>query len=245
MTTKLNQIVALEKGLKGRTESTVTRIYHTLQKTVLFSGLSRVYQPKDEEGDVFPPERTLVQENVQGQLESASQALTGLFDVVATKEWGNTLARADVKIDGQVIVAEAPVPFLLFLEKQLVDWRTMVSKLPVLDAAEVWLQDETANGLYRTEPTKTTKTKKVPKVLMKAPATDKHPAQTEVYMEDVVIGEWSKTEFSGAVPVKRRDELVERVNRLIDAVKMAREDANDTEITQQRPSAAVFSYLLA
>jgi hypothetical protein len=243
--TKLNQIVALEKGLKGRTEKAITKTYHQLQKAEPFAGLSRTYQPKDEDGDVFPPERTQVQETVPDQLDQAAKALTELFNVVATKEWGNTIARADVKIDGQVIVEGAPVPYLLFLEKRLIDWRTMVSTLPTLNPAEVWTADETANNQYRTEATKTTKTKKIPRVLTKAPATERHPAQTEVYMEDVVIGEWSTTKFSGAIPAKRRDELVERVNKLIDAVQMAREDANDAEIEQKRPAAAVFSYLLA
>lgn len=242
--TQLNQIVALEKGLKGRTEKTTTKVYHQLQRPAPFAGLSRTYQPKDEDGDVFPPERTLVQETVPDQLDQAANALTELFNVTATKEWGNTIARADVKVDGQVIVEGAPVPYLLFLEKRLVDWRTMVSAVPTLDPAEVWSEDATT-GQYRTDPTKTTKTKKTAKVLVKYPATDKHPAQTEVYMEDVVIGEWSTTKFSGAVPAKRRDELVERVNKLIDAVQVAREEANSVEIDQKRPAAAVFSYLLA
>lgn len=242
--TLLNQVVALEKGLKSRTMAAVTEIHRDLQKTPLYAGLSRTYQPKHEDGDQLPPEKQAVQLTVDEQLDKAAAALTALFDVVCTKEMGNTVARADVKVDGQVLITSATVPYLLFLEKQLTDWRTLVTNLPMLDPAEVWTYDE-GNNQYRTDVTQTTKTKKVPTVLTKAPATERHPAQTEVYNEDVVVGTWSLTRFSGAVPRSRRDELVEKANKLIDAVKAAREEANSITVDQTHVASAVFSYLLA
>jgi len=241
--TKLNQIVALEKGLKGRVKEATTRIYHLLQKGDSFAGLTRTYQPKDEEGEQIPSERKLVQATVMGQLGEAAEKLANLFDVVATKEWGNTHATADVKIGDKVIVESAPVPYLLFLEKELTDWRTMVTKIPTLSLEQTWVFDE-GNQQYRAEPTQTIRTKKVPKVLEMAKATDKHPAQVQVYNEDVPVGVWTQTLFSGAVPAKQRAALIERANLLIDAVKTAREEANSAEISQQAVSAPVFAYLL-
>jgi hypothetical protein len=35
---------------------------------------------------------------------------------------------------------------------------------------------------------------------VKAEATEKHPAQVEVYHEDVVVGQWKTVKFSGALP---------------------------------------------
>lgn len=242
--TLLNQIVALEKGLKSRTTATVTEIHRDLQKAPLYAGLSRTYQPKNHDGDQLPSEKQIVQMTVTEKLDKAAEALVALFDVVATKELGNTHAKADVVVDGELLVSGATVPYLLFLEKQLTDWRTLVTNLPMLDPAEVWTYDED-NNQYRSRVTETTKTKKIPTVLVKAPHTDRHPAQTEVYNEDVVVGTWSLTKFSGAVPRARRDELVERANKLIDAVKSAREQANSIEVQQVRAASAVFSYLLA
>lgn len=240
--TKLNQIVALEKGLKSRAESEITKIYHVLQKTALFTGLSRMYQPKDEDGDHLPAEKTIVQTTVKDQLDAAAKHLSNLFDVVATKEWGNTAAMADVVVDGQVLIHDAPVPYLLFLEKQLVNWRTMVSKLPILDAAELWTFDE-GNSQWRTEPTETQRSKKVLRALELSPATDRHPAQVQTYNEDVPVGTWVTTKFSGAVPAQRQYELTQRANKLIDAVKSAREEANGVEVTQQKVATQVFDYL--
>lgn len=242
---KLNQIVAVEKGLKERTQRALTDIYHGLQKPVLFAGLSRVYSPLTEDGEQIPPESTQVQLTVGEELVKAGALFTQLFDAVGTKEEGNRNAVADVKVDGLTLIESASVPFLLFLEKQLIDWRTAVSKVPVLDRSEVWASDDAADGQYRTPVTETLRTKKVLRNHVKAEATDKHPAQVEVFTEDTPVGRWSLTKFSGAVPVKDRDDLVSRVNTLLDAVKAAREEANSTEVHQVRVGEAVFSYLLA
>jgi len=243
--TKLNQIVALEKGLKGRVQAEITSIHHGLQKPALFNGVNRVYQPKDEDGETLPPESTLVQRTVPDELDAAAKVLTNLFDVVFTKERGNTHAKADVMVDGKILIKGAPVPYLLFLEKELINWRTLVSKLPVLDQAEVWVENDQVDNQWRTVPAGTNRSKKVQKVLTLAPATDRHPAQVQTYNEDVQVGTWMTTKLSGAVTTKRRDVLLERANQLIDAVKSAREEANGAEVQQVESAESVFSWLLA
>ena len=50
MATKLNQIIAVEKGVKSKSFQDLTEAHHAVQKPSLLSGISRVYQPKDEEG---------------------------------------------------------------------------------------------------------------------------------------------------------------------------------------------------
>lgn len=242
---QLNQIIAVRKGLAGRTEREVTDVYKQLQKKDLFGGLSRVYTAKEDGGEQLPPESKRIQYKAPDLLDTAAAALKKLFDVTVTLDNGNTLARADVKIGEQVIVAQAPVTLLLFLEKQLVDWRTQVSALPILDTADDWHVDPTTDNLFRTDPVQSIRSKKVPKNWEKAPATDRHPAQVEIYYEDIPVGTWSTTKLSGAVPGRRKDELVERANLLIDAVKQAREEANSMEIPQMQIGDAVFDYLLA
>lgn len=242
--TLLNQIVAVEKGVKARVDKRITAAYHNLQKSQLFTGLSRTYTPRTEDDAPQPPESTRVQTTVVEQLNDMASALTELFDVVLTKEKANTIAKADVKVDGQVIVADVPVSYLLFLEKQLVHWHTALTKVPVLDPAEEWAEDPTTENWFRTPAVQTIRSKKVMRNHVKAEATDRHPAQVEVYTEDIPVGTWSTTKFSGAIPAKRRDELIARIDTLLDAVKAAREDANSLEIDQERAGAAIFSYLL-
>jgi hypothetical protein len=213
-----------------------------VQKAVLLSGISRTYQAKDEEGEQLPPESTRVQVKAEEVLRRTAATLTRLFDVTATKDWANCVAKADVTVDGRTLVKDAPVSYLLFLEKQLTDLHTFVKKLPVLDAAEAWSHDPSTDA-WKTEPVKTIKTKKVPRNHVKAEATEKHPAQVEVYYEDIPVGYWTTVKFSGALPAVRINELLERVESLQAAVKFAREEANGTAVTDQHVGDAVFGYL--
>ena len=239
---RLNQIIAVEKSVKSKSFADLTEAHHAVQKTAPLSGIARTYQPKDEEGEQLPPESTRVQIQAEEILRQVSATLTRLFDVTATKDWANGAARADIVVDGQTIAAGVPVTYLLFLEKQLVDLHTFVKKLPVLDAAESWVRDDSTDS-WRTEPVRTIRTKKVPRNHVKAEATDKHPAQVEVYYEDVPVGYWTTVKFSGALPAKRVNEILDRVVALQAAIKFAREEANNTDVVDQRIGAAVFGYL--
>ncbi|WP_412539689.1 hypothetical protein R8Z50_28170 [Longispora sp. K20-0274] len=239
---KLNQIIAVEKGVKSKSFHELTEAHHAVQKPALLSGISRSYQPKDEEGEQLPPEATKVQTRAEDVLRQVGVGLTKLFDVTASKDATNCVARADVVIDERVLLSDVPVTYLLFLEKQLTDLHTFVKKLPVLDAAESWVFNDSAD-CWSTEPVRTIRTKKVPRNHVKAEATEKHPAQVEVYYEDIAIGYWTTVKFSGALPAKRVAELLERVEKLQQAVKYAREEANNTEVVDRSTGDKVFGYL--
>jgi hypothetical protein len=244
MATKLNQIIAVEKGVKGETYSKLTDLHQSVQKAPLLSGIARTYRPKDEEGDVLPPESTRVQINTEKALQDIAGVMTRLFDVVATKDWTNCTAKANVVVGGQVLLNDVPTTYLLFLEKQLADMHTFVKKLPTLDPAEAWEYDQAAD-CWATKPVQTVRTKKVMRNHVKAEATKEHPAQVDVYSEDVIVGYWQTVKFSGALPAARVNELVARVEALQEAVKFAREEANNTEVVDQKPGAKVFQYLFA
>lgn len=239
---KLNQIIAIEKGIKSQSLRELTDAHQLLQKPAMLSGISRTYRPKDEEGEQLPAEATKVQIKAEEVIRKTGEILTKLFDVVLTKDRANTQAKASVVVDGTVLLADVPVNYLLFLEKQLVDLHTFIKKLPVLDAAETWIYDQSADT-WATEPVQTMRTKKIPRNHVKAEATEHHPAQVEVYYEDVTVGTWRTVKFSGSLPAKRVNELVERVEKLQQAVKFAREEANNLDVQEERIGAKVFQYL--
>ncbi len=240
--TKLCQILAIETGAKRDAETATTWAHHNLQKPALLAGLTRVYRPRDDEGDQLPPESTRVQLNVDEVIATVADKLTRLFNVTAVKDYTNCVATANVVVDGVTLVADAPVSYLLFLEKQLVNLLTFVSKLPFQDPADTWEQDP-ASGLWRTPEVVTVRSKKVPRNHVKAEATDRHPAQVEVWHEDVPVGTWHTVKFTGALPIKRITALRERVIKLQAAVKMAREEANTATVLDVSPGAAVLNYL--
>ena len=241
---KLNQIIAVEKGIKSRSFQELTEAHQQLQKPAVLSGISRTYRPKDEEGETLPPESTKVQIKSEEVIRATIESLTKLFDITSTKDWTNVKARADIVVDGVALLSQVPITYILFLEKQLTDMHTFIKKLPVLDASETWVFDSAAD-CWATEPVQTLRTKKVPRNHVKAEATEKHPAQVDVYYEDVTVGFWRTVKFSGALQAKRVNELLERVERLQQAVKFAREAANNTEAEDQKVGERFFNYLFA
>jgi hypothetical protein len=242
--TTLAQLVAVTTGVKAHTVRGFTDAHREVQKPPLLSGISRSYQPLDEDGETLPSESTRVQVSATEVLADVQRTLTRLFDVVLTQDTANTHATADVVVDGLTLLRKVPVTYLMFLEKRLVDLYTFVDKLPVLDPAEEW-EFDTARGCYASTPVQTVRSKKIPRNHVKYEATDKHPAQVDVWMEDVPVGRWTTTKLSGALPATRIKELRERVVKLQQAVKYAREQANNTEVTDVKAGDLVFGYLFA
>lgn len=243
MTAKLNQVIAIEKGIKSRVYSEVGEIDKVLQKPDLFNGFAKEYRKFDEDGEDLPPERKRVQHVVKDEMRRVAKLSTEWMDVTARKDWANCEARADIVLADDIILRSVPVTYLLFLEKQLTDLRTMVGRIPVLDDSENWTYDE-ASGLFKTDVARTHRTKKVPKPIVLYPATEQHPAQTQLYTEDVLAGHWHTTRHSGAMTKPDKEKLAERVEKLLQAVKAAREEANGADAPDDsRVGDAVFGYL--
>lgn len=241
--TKLNQMLALEKGAKNKAFAEMTQIHHRALKERLLNGITRTYAPRDAEGEQLPPESSTVQVRVEDVLRQLTETLVRHFDITAAKDATNCLAKADVVVDGEILLADVPVTYLLFLEKQLVALHELVEKLPVLDPSEKWVRDEVSNA-WATVPAQTTRTKKVPRSFELSPATDKHAAQVNMWHEDIVVGYWTTVKFSGALPATRVADMLAKVETLQAAVKMAREAANNTDVIDFKAGRKVLDYLL-
>lgn len=242
MPTKLNQILAIEKGVKTRVYGEFTDLHKATQKPALMNGFHKTYQPRQEGGETYPPERQRVQYNHTDVIKRVARILGELFDITATKDFANCSARADVIVDGEPLLKGVPATYLLFLEKQLSDLQTFFAKMIELDASEDWQQDP-SSGLHKTEPTRTQRTQKVQRPIVLYDATEHHPAQTQLITEDVVVGSWNTVKFSGAIPTPQKKEIVERIEKLTKAVKFAREEANTQEVERKHLGKEVFDYL--
>lgn len=241
--TKLNQVVAIEKGVKNQTARVETDLYHALEKKPLFAGLSRTYTPRDEEdGDRLPPEQVSVQIKSKDVIKELVTALTRHIDVTSTKDSANTVAVADVVVDGLTVAADVPVTTLIFFEKELEKLAAFIGRLPVLDPTQQWTYDP-GIGVYASSPVQTVRTKKIPRNHVLAEATKEHPAQVTVFNEDVIVGTWQKIEFSGALQADDLTAIGQRLDKLRTAVKFAREEANSIEITDVHYGASILTFL--
>lgn len=241
---KLNQIVAIEKGVKSRVYGEITELHKVSQKPDLFNGFSKVYKRQDDAGETYPAERKIVQIKADDLLRKVSRLLAELIDVTATKDLSNCQAKADIRVNGTVLATGIPSTHLLFLEKQLTDLRTFIDKLPVLDEADEWDRDEAA-GIYKTEAISTQRTKKLQRPIVLYPATTEHPAQTQLITEDVLVGYWDTIKHSGAIPGTRKAELLERVDTVLNAVKFSLAEANNAEAPDIKIGEQILNYLFA
>lgn len=227
--TKLNQIVALVNGKKTEYQKTITKMYHGL-KQELVDGLVRVYTPFDDEDRNRPPEDSKgIALKLSDVLTEFGEKFSYIVNLVAANDLGNVKAEDAVEVDGVAVLTNVPVTHLLYLEKALTDLHTFVSSLPTLNPTRDWVWDE-ANGRYKTAPVETIRTTKRKTRFVKAEATDKHPAQVEVFDEDVPVGTWATTYISTALPPTKKKLYLSRVEALRDAVKEARERANSIDV---------------
>lgn len=238
----LSQIIAVLKDIKELATASRVQAEAKFNKPSLFAGLSRSYTPKDDDGEQLPAESTAVQVKAGQVIASVQSSLVMLFDTVATQEYANCVAKASIVVDGKTLLADVPATYILFLEKQLGELLSFVKKIPTLDASESWSYDD-GQDCYVTPATETIRTKKVPRILELAKATDKHPAQVQVYQDDISVGRWRTVKYSGAMPARKLNEIIERIERLQRAVKFAREEANRCEAKTQHCGTPVLQYI--
>jgi hypothetical protein len=245
--TKLNQILAIERGEKEKSYKDLTEAHRGLKHAGTLSGFDKKYEPLHEDGEVFPPERQILQTRVHRIVERTAAISRRHWDLVATRDWTNCVARADLVLHPEteqatVLIENVPATHLLWLEKQLNDLHTFCKDLPTLPTDEEWAWDADQD-CFRAPPAKTVRTKKIVRPIVKYEATKEHPAQVDLVQEDQTIGHWTTVKYHGALGVTRVEELKSRVRALQRAVKFAREQANSVTVTDAHVADKVFGYL--
>ena len=128
----------------------------------------------------------------------------------------------------------------------MVELRALADAIPTLDPAKGFsLDSQRKAGVYKAREVTKKRTKKISKPFVKYEATKEHPAQVQVFNEDIIVGYWETINFSGAIPEQRRNELLKRIEKLQDAVKAAREEANSSDVVDVKIGESVFGFLLS
>lgn len=229
-----NQIVAIQKDVIKQKEKALTQAYHYCQQADSFNGFVRRYEPfrvSDDEtqNEQLPDETKIVQHAVKPMIDFIAKPLAEHVDIMASKDYGNCVALADVIVDGEKIIEKAPVTFLLAIEKELVGINTFIQSIPTLDPSKEW----DLNGdldLYQAEDQKQIRTINDTVPLVLHAATKEHPAQVAQKQVQVPTGTWQRTLYSGAIPLTRKLEMLENLSKVIKAVKLAREEANSVKV---------------
>lgn len=247
MPTKLSQVIGLETGARDE----YNRVHDAAKNVLLgghdkLTGVVKTYEPFTDDAPREhrrPQERRKVQVNGVVVLDEVAARLARLLDVTFTKEEADTEARADVEVDGQVLVEDAPVIYLLALDRELLKLRHLLEQLPLLDSAQEW--EPEGRGMWKTKGKVQQYTSRVRRVLQLAPATKEHAEQVESYIDDVPVGDATTVHFCGGFKPEQVRAAIARCRRVQDAVHVAIAEANTQPVTDREAGEVVTQYILS
>ena len=121
--------------------------------------------------------------------------------------------------------------------------REYYDAVPTLDTAKRWEKVEGTTDQFRHGPIKQYRTAKQTKGVVLYPHTEKHPAQVKEVTEDVTIGTFETTTYSGAIHPGDKAALLGRIDKMIVAVKEARMKANEQDLESVKVGKSIFDYI--
>jgi hypothetical protein len=251
MTSRISQLISVVGGVKSDTENQLTEIQRVVTQPELLSGIQKTHRPildESEGGIVLPPQYQHVRLTAETALNAAAVLFRRFLDVTLTLDTANAGARADVKVDGKVLLHQVPNGHLIFLERELARLGVFVDSIPVHDPAFRWSNEGTEPGEWKTEPVQTAKADKgyVNHTVVEAKVIDGHLVSpvVNVLPKDEVTGFWTTVKFSGALEPRRKRQLLDRITQLREAVKYAREEANSAVVEDLHEGETIFNWLL-
>lgn len=232
MATKLHELLAVKENVDNQAKQMRTDLTATFEKKRhLFEETQKNFTPLEENAKTVREEQKDIQTSVYKEIGWISKILAKAMDVNYQIDLANTLAKADVLVDGEALLKDVPATNLLLLSKRMAEIKVLVDAIPTLDPAKGFRPDpDKGKGIYRAREVSKSRTKKVNKVVTLAPATDKHPAQVQLVPEDVAIGTIQELEWSAMITPALKSDILERLEELTRAVKKAQAKANETQI---------------
>jgi hypothetical protein len=247
---KLHELLAVENDIKDVFTKIVDETTKTFnQKSSHFQETRKKYHPfKADDTDIPDEEFMPMVTTVADKLDYAKGPFIRMIDALLQKERANQTACADLVVENpdgtmQTIIEKTPVIFLVQMENVLTRIRGVYAEIPTFDPAKSWSKDETGVGIWKAEDVERIRTKKVPHIIVKYAATKEHPAQTDLVSVDAAVGKWTHSTKSGALSPKQKSQLLDRIDRLIAGVKIARAKANDLEVEPARIGSQFFNFI--
>lgn len=249
---KLHQLLAVHDSLMNVFKKTVEEGVSTFSKKEnLFQGLvSETVSKLDQEDPryaEFPnhTETVPVAETVPSKLSYILEHAAKYFDASCQIDEANCAAKADVILDnGTVLAKNLPAVTILFLENKFKTIRGLVEAVPTLDPAKNWAPREGMDNVFANPSAQVPVMEVVREHVVVAPHTDKHPAQVAVTEKKVVRAIKTTTNLSGRISTLEKSKILHRCDQLINALKKARQTANDVDHSNRQISDAFVSFLM-
>ena len=245
---QLHEILAVDADRQHAASAAIDETSITFTKrTSHFQGQNRRITFFDEgrEGE-NSEESKAIDDTVMNRLDFTARRVIPSFDTLMTKEATNQSAVADVVIDGNTLIENAPSTFLLAMEKRLAGLIQMYRSIPTLAPGVEWEEDhDLGNGVYKSPAQPQMKTEKIIGSIVLYEATPEHPAQVKETSQDKAVARIDTTHYSGMISPARKAQILGRLEKLLAAFKQARQRANTTEIVDRKAGKVIFDYLHA
>ncbi len=245
---QLHEILAVDGDRQNAANAAIEEANVTFVKRAAhFQGQNRriTFFDEDREGENAEESKAL-DDTVMKRLEFTAKRVIPSFDTLMTKEATNQQATADVVVDGNALIENAPGTYLLAMEKRLAGMVQMYRCIPTLAPGVEWTEDASlGEGVFRSPAQPQMKTEKVFGSIVLYEATTEHPAQVKETSQDKAVARIDTTHYSGMISPARKAQILGRLEKLLAAFKQARQRANTTEIVDRKAGKAIFDYLHA
>lgn len=244
---KLHELLAVESDLEGTYNRILkeTEVNFTKHPDRYFGEHIRV-EFFDENAPKEADLHKEMDDTVKSKLKYSQKSIIRYLDAVLQKERTNQDARTDLVVDGITIAKDVPATFLLGLESKLKRIRaSLFESIPTLQPGIKWEKDsEIGDDVYRmVNPIEKFRTKKVMKNHVISEATKEHPAQVNVYNEDEKVARIIGDKWCGMISSAEKSQLLSNIDKLIRAVKKARQKANTTEVVKMTIGKELFKFI--
>lgn len=245
---KLHQVLAVEADLEGKYKRVSEESKKTFGKAAMFTGFNRklvLFAEAAEGAAEFPEENASLETTVAERLAYNAKAISKYLDAVMQKEATNQVASAQLMVRGVVIADDVPATMLLALESRLKYIRGIYEAIPTLPAGTEWEPSTTRgdNIWDMVHPEEKLKTELTFKSQIIVEPTEHHPAQIEKWQEQMPVGKFVKKIWSGMITTAKKSELLDKIDALIKAVKMARQQANSTKVLETKIGQSVMDFI--
>lgn len=247
---KLHEILAVESALEGIYKQILDETRKTFGKNhQLFDGaLKMLTMFSDEDAHSNGEVSRLNRETtVFEKLDYTKESIIKYYDAVYQKDLANRIAKSDIVVEGQTLAYDVPATFLLAMEKRLKGFRSVLADMPTLPKGTEWeLAPEEGEGVWKIKhPREAFKTAKTKKWISIAKSTKDHKEQIQVWDDVRNAGKFTETFTSGKVTSGRKSKYLAKIDKLINAIRVARTKANDVEVPNERIGQVLVDYILS
>lgn len=243
---KLHELLAIMADRAGAAGAILEETKQTfLKRPDHFKGQTRTVnffdEERSEENTVDTKEFVTT---VRDKLDHTASVVGPYWNALLQLETTNQKAVADLVVEGETLAKDVPATFLLGMETRLKELRAVMLSIPTLAPELSWkADDDLGTGIYVSTPQVNFKGEKRlgHKVLYEA--TKEHPAQIEKWTEDKPVARIETVHVSTMLSPADKAAMLARLDKLIAAVKQARQRANGIEVEKVHVAKEMFDYI--